>query len=256
MNGAQRGDLTDVASWERAWRRSPLTAVRSSLQQNHDHLLRDFFAHAGTHALSVLEIGCAPGKKLRDMARLSPSNRYSGVDFAPKALADTERYLRSVGITPDLHLADVRTFVPPEQYDLVVSFGLIEHFDDARAILEHHVRLAKPGGTVGVQLPNYRHPALKRALSIYSPDTLATHNLEVMDLGVLEQLARDCGLVDIATGCYGGATMPVARVAPGLVGRGLRLAATAWNLAFRVLPTRLSPWQGFLWVRGRRPLSG
>lgn len=142
-----------------------------------------------------------------------------------------------------------------EKDDLVVSFGLIEHFDDPREILDHHVRLVRPGGTVGVQLPNYGHPALKRARALYSPETLETHNLDVMNIGVLEQLARDVGLAAIESGAYGGAIVPVGRVAPGPARYVVRLAGAAWNQAFRMLPRAVSPWQGFLWCCGRRPDS-
>ncbi|MBA3819476.1 MAG: class I SAM-dependent methyltransferase [Deltaproteobacteria bacterium] len=253
------GDLTDVQSWERAWRRSPLgeagSGLRRRMVEDHHDALRACFAAATRHhpgPLQVLEVGCAPGKMLRQMATLEPGHHYSGVDFAPQALAQTERFLRAAGVTPTLHLADVREFTPPQPYDLVTSFGLIEHFDDPQSILEHHVRLVRPGGIVGIGVPNYRHPTLTRALELYSPNTLETHNLDVMTTAALAGLLESVRLEDVTTGSYGGALLPSARAKPGLVGRGMRVVANVWNLTFRALPRSASPWQGFLWACGRR----
>ena len=249
------GDLTDVRSWERAWNRArgPRTATHRS---RHDAFIRHLISRASEirrGPLRIVELGCAPGKKLRDMARIAPEHAYSGVDFAPRALEETRRVLAASGLSPHLHLADVREFEPDEPYDIVVSFGLLEHFDDPASMLAHHVRLARPGGVVGFELPNYRHRVLARALAVYSPETLATHNLEIMTLDAIHELAADSGLTEVETGSYGGAVAPVSRAEPGIIGASARLFATAWNIAVRVLPSAWHPWQGFLWACGRRP---
>jgi 2-polyprenyl-3-methyl-5-hydroxy-6-metoxy-1,4-benzoquinol methylase len=54
-------------------------------------------------------------------------------------------------------LGDVITYsadrANTERFDLVFSFGLIEHFPDKRDILDAHIELAKPGGIVLLYVP-------------------------------------------------------------------------------------------------------
>lgn len=189
---------------------------------------------------------------MRDMARLAPEHRYSGIDFVPVALREMESALAIEGISATLHLADVRSFDNPRGYDLVVSFGLIEHFEQPAEILSHHARLTKSQGTVGIMVPNYAHPALKRILPLYSPGTLATHNLATMSVEYLRDLLENAGLTEIQTGSYGGALLPVAHAIGGTAGWFVRRFAAAWNVAFSTLPASVSPWQGFLWACGRK----
>jgi SAM-dependent methyltransferase len=253
------GDLTDAPSWERTWRRSAGArgglGSRLGLAQDHHEGLRPIFAAASrgrSGPLEVLELGCAPGRMIRNMAALAPEHHYSGVDFAPAALEDARRMLAEAGLAPELHASDARVFAAERPYDLVVSFGLIEHFEEPLEMIRHHARLVRTGGVVGITVPNFRHPALARALAVYSPRTLDTHNLGVMAPDALRDLLARAGLVEIETGSYGRAVMPVSEVSRSPVGRGIRAVAAAWNLAFLALPRRLSPWQGFFWAHGRR----
>lgn len=254
------GDLTDVKTWERAWqRRAPLrtTPRRSWFYENHRDLLQAVFSAALATTrppLSVLEIGCAPGKKLREMFMFAPEHKYSGVDFAPDALERTRVLLDDLHMQASLHLADVRAFEPEEPYDLVVSFGLIEHFEAPLAMVHEHVRLVRPGGVVGVMIPNYAHPFVRYALSIYSPRTLDSHNLHTMSTTALAGYLRDAGLGEVSTGSYGGSLMPVGNIEPGRIGKSLRWLVTGWNVAARAMPRSLSPWQMFLWAHGRKPM--
>src|ERR1700741_4362678 len=50
---------------------------------------------------------------------------------------------------------DLFNFQPKEQYDLVLSCGLIEHFNDTRDIIARHLPFLKPGGTLFITLPNF-----------------------------------------------------------------------------------------------------
>lgn len=256
----RRGDLTDPNAWERTWRRSHRTFRSSFLKrrfvEDHHDVLRTFFGRAtGARSVSlqVLELGCAPGSMLAAMANVAPQHVYSGVDFARAGLERADRALAARNLYPQLHLGDVREFAPVGVYDLVVSFGLLEHFDDPHEILSHHVRLVRPGGFVALTIPNYKHPFLKSALQAFSPDTLRTHNLETMNMDRMSGLFRSVGLSDVEVGSYGGAVIPGGRVSDRWFGQAFRVAATMWNVTFRSLPRRISPWQGYLWAMGRRP---
>lgn len=252
------GALTDPQFWERAWRGARTgrrsSALKRRLIEDHHGVLRTLLDRASPdgRALELLELGCAPGRLLQALAEVGPHHHLSGVDFAEQALTRTRLELERQGIRAALHLADVREFTPPVPYDLVVSFGLIEHFTDPVEILTHHVRLVRPGGHVAVTVPNYSDPLLVRALRTYSPETLATHNLEIMSRAALQRALADAGLTNIVTGDYGGALMPSARARATPLGRAAVALASAWNVTMRLAPRVLNPWQGFLWAMGTR----
>ena len=88
---------------------------------------------------TFLELGCVPG---RISALICGSSNIGlqpvGVDYC----SGGHLYLRSlsaVGISGAVyHNSDLRAFYPNRSYDIVASFGLIEHFKNVDEILSHH----------------------------------------------------------------------------------------------------------------------
>jgi SAM-dependent methyltransferase len=156
-----------------------------------------------------------------------------------------------VGINAELTVADIKT-AAPQQADFVVSFGLIEHFDDPAKVLGHHRRYTAPSGYTAVTVPNYAHPALKWMLAKFSPETLATHNLEIMSAEAMRKSFIAAGFVDVRTGCAGPASIPSSRVRQDALGRAFGTGARAWKLATEILPSRW-PWSTHVWGIGRAP---
>lgn len=71
------------------------------------------------------------------------------------------------------------------QFDVVASFGFVEHFEDYEAAIKHHIDMVKPGGFLVLSVPHLwglqgflRRIILKKEAveQIYK-----THNLEIMD---------------------------------------------------------------------------
>jgi SAM-dependent methyltransferase len=57
----------------------------------------------------------------------------------------------------DIHIieADLFNYKPEKLYDMVLSFGLIEHFSDTASIIETHLQFLNPGGVLFITLPNF-----------------------------------------------------------------------------------------------------
>lgn len=142
---------------------------------------------------AVLEIGCAPGKWLAFAAQakgLVPS----GIEYSTPGLAATVRNFDAHGIVPDMLLeGDFFEIEPEPRFDVVMSFGFIEHFDEPCAVVERHVRWLRPGGVLVLGVPNFRgvHGFLQRHLG---PVTYAAHNIEVMDRDWLTGCGAALGL--------------------------------------------------------------
>jgi SAM-dependent methyltransferase len=85
--------------------------------------------------------------------------------------------------------------LPASAYDIVVSLGVIEHFNDPTAVVARHIELLKPGGVLILEVPNmagrFNHWLLQKAKM---HDLLEHHNLSVMSKGYFAALAKQFGL--------------------------------------------------------------
>jgi 2-polyprenyl-3-methyl-5-hydroxy-6-metoxy-1,4-benzoquinol methylase len=104
----------------------------------------------------VLEVGVGAGVILSRL-QVVAGCRVVGVDLAPSALQASRATAASQGAS--LGLAFASGFALPfhsGSFDVVMSFGLIEHFERARAIalLREHRRVCRPGGLAIVSVPN------------------------------------------------------------------------------------------------------
>jgi SAM-dependent methyltransferase len=120
------------------------------------------------------------------------------------------------------------------QFDVVYSLGLIEHFDDVPAVIERHVRLAKPGGLLVVGCPNLvglNGWFLERV----APDILAKHNQAMMHLSTWDLFERKLGLSRLSRRCVGGLAPAVFDrwEKPSVRSAALRAVAKALKLGSR-----------------------
>ena len=123
----------------------------------------------------VLEVGCAPAKWLGFYGTRFGSH-VEGIEYSEKgAAAVPGQPRRPEGVRRTIHHADFFHLVPVTQYDLVLSFGFIEHFDD-RESLRPPPRVRRPEGhtvRASAELPR----AEPRTPAFSDPSNLALHNL-------------------------------------------------------------------------------
>lgn len=83
-------------------------------------------------------------------------------------------------------------------FDVVASFGFVEHFNDPGDIVARHAAMVKDGGFLVLAVPHFGGlQALIRRLVLRPQalrDMLAVHNREIMDLAALSGLVRALGL--------------------------------------------------------------
>lgn len=104
-------------------------------------LLKD----VGDRPASVLDYGCGSGLFTRCLDDILGKGSVTGSDFhdaPPPDLAD-RAYIPMAGL---------KTF--EGSFDLVLAMHVLEHDDDAAGLLGRIVRLARPGGTIVLEVPN------------------------------------------------------------------------------------------------------
>ncbi|HWZ15522.1 MAG TPA: class I SAM-dependent methyltransferase [Mucilaginibacter sp.] len=98
--------------------------------------------------------------------------------------------------------ADLFTYRPAKLYDMVLSFGLIEHFNDTKAIIETHLQFLKPGGVLFITLPNFKgvNGWVQRK---FDRDNYDKHNIDSMNPRLLADHCRALGLSEIEAYYHG-----------------------------------------------------
>jgi SAM-dependent methyltransferase len=98
--------------------------------------------------------------------------------------------------------ADFFSFNSVKKYDIVFSYGFIEHFKDIEGVIKRHVNLLNENGKLLIVLPNLRGIS-GWFLKITDPNLYRKHNLKSMDIDLLKDISRKIGLKEIEVGLYG-----------------------------------------------------
>ena len=160
------------------------------------HLPRD-------NSSRFLEVGCCPGKYLWYFNHRF-GYRPTGLDYLEDGCAETRARCGADGLSAEVIHADMFEFECSKEHppwDVVASFGLIEHFEDIMPCLNRHIDLVRPGGHLVIVLPN--HTGLNGTiLKTVDAKRHSMHNL--MSWRDLREGLNSTGRVDILEGGYFG----------------------------------------------------
>lgn len=97
--------------------------------------------------------------------------------------------------------SDVLEYNPSENYDLVCSFGLIEHFEDLNLILKSHLKFLNEDGYLLITVPNFLgiNGILQR---IFDNNNYKIHNLKAMNIGTVEKILVKLGCSDVVASYF------------------------------------------------------
>jgi 2-polyprenyl-3-methyl-5-hydroxy-6-metoxy-1,4-benzoquinol methylase len=151
--------LTNQNDWTDTWSNVNKGALKFNYRHSSFADLDSLFRrHLPTDDSSrFLEIGCCPGTYLRyfhDQFGYQPS----GIDYLEAGCRETRSRCEADGLEADIIHADMFDFTCDEKHppwDVVASFGVIEHFDDIMPCLNRHIDLIRPGGYLVLVLPNH-----------------------------------------------------------------------------------------------------
>jgi len=98
-------------------------------------------------ALRYLDMGCGNGGLSLALARLGV-RWITGVDYLPRNIERAQAYSALVGAGEGVRFVcrDLRTWVPEEKYDVLLSFDALEHIDHPREFLRKMGEFIAPNG--------------------------------------------------------------------------------------------------------------
>lgn len=156
-------DLAGEAYWSTLWETmksyQPISmddaSVLNHMNQQFDALFAQFLGPITRSGGDLIEIGCARSEWLPYFARRF-GLRIHGLDYSDIGCRQAKEALRLAAVDGEIRQGDL--FMPPAdwegRFDIVISWGLIEHFHDTAGALRAVARFAKPGGLVLTIIPN------------------------------------------------------------------------------------------------------
>jgi len=131
----------------------------------------------------VLEVGSAPGNNLVRLSKRFGFIPY-GVEYSENGVELNRKVFISNNINPDNVIqADFLSDDFQKRYcsffDIVLSAGFIEHFEDVGDIIEKHINLLTEDGYLIVSIPNLRGANYVWQW-IFNRNLLSMHNLDIM----------------------------------------------------------------------------
>lgn len=161
--GVMGDEIVEKTYWDEAWRMTPLPkGLNPRAGKTRNYVNRRFheefqarFSRIDTKGKRLLEIGCARSIWLPYFAKEFGFDVY-GVDYSEVGCRQALKMVRNEGGDGKVLCADFfsTSCFKPESFDVVVSFGLVEHFQDTAACIAALSGFLKPGGLMITNIPN------------------------------------------------------------------------------------------------------
>lgn len=182
-------NLTDKEFWENYWENLILP---SQVNINHSFdrcVSKELEAITRNQSGEIFEIGCAPGKWIGFLAQkngLIPC----GIEYTKGGLASTFKNFELMQIKPGVIFSEDFFKVKPfRKFDVVMSLGFIEHFENIDEVVNLHLSWLKDGGMLILGVPNFT--GINRAIQrVLDESLLDKHNLKIMNLDFFKNLGE------------------------------------------------------------------
>ncbi len=236
--------LTDESYWDSVWDSVPGHKAPNLAQPAPVPPFRRWLRHIGRNyaqerlwqrldrdlkpgPLKIIEIGSAPGEFLKLCHSRFGYEPY-GVEYSPVGAKLNRENFKDWGLNPE-HVIQSDFFADDfqsayrAQFDVVISRGFIEHFTSLQPVIDAHVNILKPGGTLVIIIPNIS--GINYALGLLTVRALyPLHNLGLMRIEEFGKLFARHDLETLFCGYNGGVDF-------GIVDGGPNTAFTRWVLA-------------------------
>lgn len=155
--------LSEKQYWDEVWSNRLLPEAINPHKQNVSNFINvafhkyftQIFSNLHNEGTKLLEIGCAGSPWLPYFAREFGFN-VAGLDYSEIGCNQARAILEKEKVEGEIIQADF--FSPPESmlefYDVLVSFGVVEHFENTTDCLIPFLRFLKPGGIIITVIPN------------------------------------------------------------------------------------------------------
>ena len=238
-------ELTDKAFWANYWESKKGLAFKVPANYTFHKLIGDLVKQ--NNIKTAVELGGFPGYYAIFLKKYFGVNStlfdyYIHPGVLKEVLSENDLTEKDI----DVIEGDLFNYNPAAQYDLVLSCGLIEHFNDTKDIIARHLPFLKPGGTLFITLPNFTgvNGWVQRK---YDMGNYEKHNISSMNPKQLAAYCRELGLKNVEAGYYGKFSIWLENrdQQSGFTKAFLKILWFAGKIATKIVPVeskRLSPY--------------
>lgn len=192
----KKEDYVEQVHWDKGYQCMPPTA------SDPDDPIRMLLVRTlPKTSLRSFELGCYPGRYLAVMGEMG--HELNGCDLTPMVGNLAGWCSKSGYRTGRFEQRDVFSLDESDHYDIVASFGLIEHFGNWEELFSRHIKLLALNGYLVITTPNFKSPLQYILHKTLDAENLKIHNLQSMDPVKWAGLAKDAGLEVIFYGGIG-----------------------------------------------------
>ena len=191
-------EITNKSFWEKYWGEIMLPQKVDYNFKNDRVIAQSIekYIPNGKNKLKALEIGCAPGKWMIFLYE-KLNYKIDGLEYIDIASKKTIENLTLCDIPEEsfnVIRADFLKQKPNSQYDLLLSLGFIEHFDNYSDIFNKHLAYTKKDGYVVIGFPNFR--GINYYIQLFidrvsGSKIIENHNISMMDKKIMENMIND-----------------------------------------------------------------
>jgi len=152
---------------------------------------------------NVIEVGCFPGRYLAVFGE--NGYKLNGLDLTPNVETFLPHWLKSKGFEcGDFLKEDFLEFIPTQKFDVVTSYGFIEHFTNWELVFQKHIDLVSEDGYLIISTPNFKG-FVQNVLHKFLDDVnYKKHVISSMRPKKWKQLCEENGFEVIYNGWFGG----------------------------------------------------
>lgn len=153
--------LSKKEQWESSWSKSNKSELafdpeKPFFRETH-RILQEYLPSKKNG--KFLEVGAYPGKYLWYFHKYHGYEPW-GVEYVESCALQAQEMLDHAKIPAHMIVDDffnlhADKYVGDGGWDLVSSFGFVEHFDEPEIAISKHLEVARPGGLVMVSIPNH-----------------------------------------------------------------------------------------------------
>lgn len=150
--------LTSPDFWDSCYDGRTLTPFNDKDWHNYVSIqVAKLIESLGLSKKSICEVGGGDAGISSYFAKKYGDSDFYIIDFSPAGCALAKKRCEAEGVTLSIVQSDV--FSPPKEFlkkfDLVFSFGVVEHFRDLASIMKAKKDLLKPDGRLFTLIPNF-----------------------------------------------------------------------------------------------------
>lgn len=193
-------NLTNQEHWDETY--EDLVLYKPSRFDPINKIIRLSFKKTGQEK-SVFEVGCFPGRYLSVFGDLNYS--LNGIDLTPRVKTEMPKWLADNGYkVGSFFQEDFMRHPQQSSYDVVCSFGFIEHFTNYEEVIRRHIPLVSADGYIMMSTPNFSGLVQKFLHSIFDKENLKRHHLPSMNPFVWREIIAKEGFDILYCGWFGG----------------------------------------------------